>query len=115
MKLLATIVATGALVLGVAACGGGSDSLSLDDQATVASFRSNASLVAGGSDRWYADLLDTMDATIDIAREHPDATYEDESGADLTMRQVLSDGSSTLQGSDPDLADQLDKAAQTLE
>lgn len=104
---------TVAAVLLMAGCGG-ADSLSLDDQATVASFRANASLVAGGSARWYADLLDTADATIAIARDHPDATYTDEEGNALTMEQLLSDEAGTLRSVAPELADKLDSAVQTL-
>lgn len=112
MRWIIGLLAALALLAG---CGGGSDSLSAGDEATVASFRANASLVAGGSDRWYGNLLTTTDAVIVIARDSPDAVYTDGDGNELTMRQVLSDAATTLEGAEPDLAERLGRTVATLD
>jgi len=98
-----------------AGCGGGGEATLNPDQAvTVAGFNADVAFVDldGGS---YGDLLDSMDAVIALARENPDAVYETTDGERTTMRQVLSDAASTLQGSHPDLAAELDRAVATLE
>lgn len=110
------VLATSVFVLAATAgCGGDSTATLNPDQAVVvAGFNADVAFVAlDGSS--YADLLESKDAVIALARENPDAVYETTDGERTTMRQVLSDAASTLQGSHPDLAAELDRAVATLE
>jgi len=105
-----------AAMLLVAACGGGGDTeLSPGDRVVVAGFELDvAATVLDGSR--YGQLLDSVDAVIDLARSNPDAIYRTEAGGprERTMRQVLSDAASTLAPYQPALAAKLDRAVETL-
>lgn len=113
--VMIVVAFTMAAVLMAGCGGGGSNGLGLDDQYTVATFRAQAALDAvGGGDQ--GALMDATDQVIALARQDPEATYDTDEGAgSITMRQVLSDGATTLASSSPEVAAQLDRAVASLE
>ena len=99
--------------------GNGSKEISVTAAVTVSEFEYYAaSNVFDGSS--YGDLLGSIDAVIAIARRDPEAIYwtqafEGGSPAESrSIRQVLSDGAATLNRHQPDLAEKLKLALQTL-
>lgn len=113
-------------VLGVAGCGGGSETLGSSDAATVASFNASiaACTAAGAFQDAYseaaglscssADVTPDLDRVVEIARRDPDAVYEDSDG-ERTMRQVLSDAASEVAPHNIELSLEIDRAVSTLE
>lgn len=99
---MARLLALLAACLLIAGCGGAK--LTESEQLTVAEANEAAAYtVLDGS--MYSETVDGVDRVIRIYREKPDAKYNE-----LTMREVLEDLASTLEGYRPQLATRLDRA-----
>lgn len=98
MRWLLAMVVVAALT----SCGG--ESLTAEERLDVAEARSNfAHLVLDGSG--YGQSQESVDRLITIYRDKPNAKYDG-----LTMRQVLQDAASDLDGYQPEMAAELDRA-----
>lgn len=90
----------------LAGCGGGK--LTSEEQSDVADAR--LAILGNAVDgEGYGKVLRGVDRLIEMYRAKPDATYDGE-GDDQSMREVLQDAASTLDGQHPDLAAQIDRA-----
>lgn len=78
----------------------------------VAEFELDAAKTVVDGSR-YGQLLKSVDKVLTLARKKPDAIYET-SNEKRTMRQVLSDGASTLAGYQGELSKKLELAVETL-
>ena len=86
--------------------------LTPDERATVAGFELHvAATVLDGS--MYGELLKFIDQVIALARAKPDHIYEHPKG-ERSMRQVLGDAASSLDGYRPKLMRQLERAIDSL-
>lgn len=95
IALLAAVVLAG--------CGGG---LTVEEESAVAEARYSISyVVLDGSE--YEGAMAGVGRLVAIYREKPDAEYEG-----MSMRAVLEDAASELDGYQPDMAAELDRALQ---